>query len=226
MRFYSMARPVKSPRAYDSTRRRESADQTRERVLAAAREQFLLRGFASATVAEIAAAAGVAPQTLYSSVGSKAELLRQVMHVAIAGDHLPVAVAERPFTDAIHAEPDGRRKLALYARRLRPALERTAVLDGVVRAAADADPAVAALSRELDDQRVLGMRMFAGHLQSSGVLRRGITVDRAADILSAHMDPRLYLWLVSYRGWSGRQYETWYTQITSAALIQPGETTS
>ena len=220
-----MVRPVKSPRAYDSTRRRAAAGQTRERVLAAAREQFLLRGFTSATVADIATAAGVAPQTLYSSVGSKAELLRQVMNVAIAGDDLPVTVAGRPFTDAIHAEPDGTRKLALYARRLRPALERTAVLDGVVRAAADADPAVAALSRELDDQRVLGMRMFAGHLHSSGVLRRGVTVDRAADILSAHMDPRLYLWLVSYRGWSGRQYETWYTQITSAALIQPGEAT-
>ena len=217
-----MVRPVKTPRAYDSSRRRVAAEQTRERILAAAREQFLAHGFTSATVADIAAAAGVATQTLYSSVGGKAELLKQVIDVAIAGDDLPVAVADRPFTAAIHAEPDGTRKVALYARHLRPTLARTADLDAVVRAAADADPAIAALSRELDAQRVIGMRMFAGHLHSSGVLRCGVTVERAADILSAHMDPRLYLWLVSYRGWSGRQYETWYTQITSAALIQPG----
>lgn len=214
-----MTSPVKSTRAYDATRRRAAADKTRRRVLAAAREQFLTRGYNAATVADIAAAAGVAPQTLYSSVGGKADLLRHVVNVAIAGDDVPVAIAVRPFTEAIHAEPDGTRKLALYARRLRSGLERTAALDAVVRAAADADAAVAIISRELDDQRVQGMRMFAGHLHSSGVLRRGLSVDRAADILSAHMDPRLYLWLVDYRGWTGRQYENWYTQITSAALL-------
>lgn len=216
-----MASAVKTRRTYDSRRRRAAAEQTRERILTAAREQFLSVGFAAATVTDIAAAAGVATQTLYSSVGTKAELLKQVVDVAIAGDSLPIAVADRPFTDVIHDEPDGRRKIDLYARHLRHALERTAELDAVVRGAADADPAVAALARELDAQRVVGMRMFAGHLRSSGVLRRGVTVERAADILSAHMDPRLYLWLVGYRGWSGRQYEAWYSQITAAALLKP-----
>ena len=134
-----MTSPVKSTRAYDATRRRAAADKTRRRVLAAAREQFLTRGYNAATVADIAAAAGVAPQTLYSSVGGKADLLRHVVNVAIAGDDVPVAIAVRPFTEAIHAEPDGTRKLALYARRLRSGLERTAALDAVVRAAADAE---------------------------------------------------------------------------------------
>lgn len=214
-----MIQPVKAPRGYDTTRRRATADQTRRRVLDAAREQFLARGYSGTTIADVAAAAGVAPQTLYSSVGGKAELLRCVVDVALAGDDRPVAVAARPFTAAIHAEPDASRKLALYARHLRATLERTAALDAVVRVAADTDVAIAALCRELDDQRVHGMGMFAEHLRTSGVLRRGLSVAKAADILSAHMDPRLYLWLVDYRGWTGRQYENWYIQITSAALF-------
>jgi AcrR family transcriptional regulator len=215
--------PVATTRAYDSTRRRAAADQTRRRILAAAHEQFLAHGYASTTVADVAAAAGVATQTLYSSVGGKGELLKQAIDVAIAGDDSPVAVSDRPFVEQIHAEPDGRRKLALYARHLRRGLERSAGLDAVVRAAADADPVAAALRDALDAQRVTGMRGFAGHLRSSGVLRRGVTVERAADILSAHMDPRLYEWFITYRGWTGRQYENWYTEVTAATLLPPAE---
>lgn len=214
---------VATPRGYDSTRRRAAADQTRRRILAAAQEQFLAHGYAATTVADVAAAAGVATQTLYSSVGGKAELLKQAVDVAIAGDDMPVSVSDRPFVDQIHAEPDGRRKLALYARHLRRGLERGAGLDAVVRAAADADPVAAELRDALDAERVTGMRGLAGHLRSSGVLRRGITVERAADILSAHMDPRLYEWFVTYRGWTGRQYETWYTEVTAATLLRPEE---
>jgi AcrR family transcriptional regulator len=215
--------PVATPRGYDSTRRRAAADQTRRRILAAAQEQFLAHGYAATTVADVAAAAGVATQTLYSSVGGKAELLKQAIDVAIAGDDLPVAVSDRPFVEQIHAEPGGRRKLALYARHLRRGLERSAGLDAVVRAAADADPVAAELRDTLDAQRVTGMRGLAGHLRSSRVLRRGVTVERAADILSAHMDPRLYEWFITYRGWTGRQYEIWYTEVTAATLLRPTE---
>jgi hypothetical protein len=64
------------------------------------------------------------------------------------------------------------------------------------------------------------MRMFAEHLRHARVPRRRVTLEHATDLLCTHMEPRLHLWLVNYRGWSGRRYEAWYTQVMTAALIQ------
>jgi AcrR family transcriptional regulator len=52
-----------------------TADQTRERLLAAAADVFAERGYDGTRVADIAAAAGVSNGALYAHFGSKAELL-------------------------------------------------------------------------------------------------------------------------------------------------------
>ena len=77
----------------------------------------------------------------------------------------------------------------------------------MIRAAADADPEIRQLLRTLDAQRVYGLRLFAEHLATSRLLRRGMTVTKAADVLATHMDSRIYLWLVHDRNWRRRDYE-------------------
>lgn len=91
----------------------------------------------------------------------------------------------------------------------------------MIRAAADADPDIRQLLHTLDAQRVSGMRPFAEHLAGARLLRRGMTVTKAADVLATHMDPRIYLWLVHDRKWTGRDYENWYVQVTAAMLLRP-----
>ena len=59
-------------------RRAVQAEQTRAEILGAARRQFAAKGYAAASVKEIAAEAGVSVQTVYDSVGSKADLVRQL----------------------------------------------------------------------------------------------------------------------------------------------------
>ena len=66
-------------RTYDSTRRRGAADDTRESILNSALALFAARGYANATVAEVATRAGVSLRTVYSSVGGKAELLAAII---------------------------------------------------------------------------------------------------------------------------------------------------
>ncbi len=215
-----MADSVKSPRRYDATRRQAAASHTRSRVVTAARDLFLSRGFAATTMADIAEHAGVAVQTVYAVVGGKAALLQQAVDMAIAGDDAPIPVRNRPDILAVQAEQNGRRKLAKYARHLRLVQERSADLEQVVRAAADADPEIRKLQQTFDEQRVTGMGFFAEHLESSGLLRRGITISKAADVLSTHMDSRIYLWLVRDRGWSPREYENWYVKVTAAMLLR------
>jgi AcrR family transcriptional regulator len=65
-----------SPRPYRLGRRKEAADQTRERILSAARELLTAEGgFAEFTIDAVARQAGVARMTVYYQFGSKAGLL-------------------------------------------------------------------------------------------------------------------------------------------------------
>jgi AcrR family transcriptional regulator len=87
----------KSPtrRRYSSQLREQQAGQTRAQVLAAAAELFEESGWAGTTVAAIARQAGVAVETVYSNFGSKKELLRKIVDVAVVGDTEPIPLAER-----------------------------------------------------------------------------------------------------------------------------------
>jgi AcrR family transcriptional regulator len=62
-------------RPYRSPRRREQAEETRRRLLTASRRLFVQQGYAGATIESIAAAAGVAVQTVYAAFGSKQGIL-------------------------------------------------------------------------------------------------------------------------------------------------------
>ena len=85
-------------RAYDSSRRKRQAEQTRGEVLVAAMELFNTRGWAETTLADVAEAAGVAVETIYNGFGSKKQLVRDAMDAAVVGDAEPVPFVERePF---------------------------------------------------------------------------------------------------------------------------------
>jgi len=73
-------------RSYHSPQRDESARATRARIVTAAHSLFLEHGFASTSVADIAAASGVARPTVLTVFGTKARLLRTVVDVAMAGN--------------------------------------------------------------------------------------------------------------------------------------------
>src|SRR5687768_9797810 len=109
-----MPRVVKSRRSYDATGRQEQARQTRRAVLESARRLFLDGGYTATTMAAIAAEAGVSVETVYKAFRTKPALLKAVLDVAIAGDDEPVPMLQRDLVRRIGAEPDARRKLALY----------------------------------------------------------------------------------------------------------------
>ena len=61
--------------AYKSERRQQQAQATHRDILRAARRLFAERGYAATSVADLAQEAGVAVQTIYTSCGSKRELV-------------------------------------------------------------------------------------------------------------------------------------------------------
>lgn len=67
--------PVKKTRAYHSPRRKEQANVTKSRIVAAAMQLMKEKGYADMTLEAIAREAGVAPQTVYAVCGSKKGVL-------------------------------------------------------------------------------------------------------------------------------------------------------
>ncbi|MEW6016990.1 MAG: helix-turn-helix domain-containing protein, partial [Pseudomonadota bacterium] len=63
------------------TRRALAKQQTRAKVLAAARELFSTSGYEGATIRDIAAAAGMSTGAVFANFADKSELFREIMTV-------------------------------------------------------------------------------------------------------------------------------------------------
>ena len=69
-----------------SPARRERAERTRARIIETARSLLLRGGLATMTIADLARAAQVSPQTVYNAIGGKAEVVKAAYDVTLAGD--------------------------------------------------------------------------------------------------------------------------------------------
>jgi AcrR family transcriptional regulator len=214
-----MARTPKR-RPYDSRARKTAAQARRQAILEAARAQFLAHGYAGATMPAIAAAADVALDTVYATVGNKPTLFRLLVETAISGRAEAVAAEERDYVRAIRAEPDAARKLALYAAALGVIQQRLAPLFQVLQAAAPLDRGLKALWQEIARRRAENMRLLAAELEATGRLRAGLSVARAADIIWSMNAPEFYLLLVEQRGWSPSEFAAWLAEAWVRLLLE------
>ncbi len=73
------------------------AQRTERRIVAAATELFLARGYPSTTLSDVAVAAGVSDRAIYVRFDTKADLLKRVVDVAVVGDTLPIALEHRDW---------------------------------------------------------------------------------------------------------------------------------
>lgn len=206
-------------RRYESPLRQEQARSTRREILAAAAGLFVDPGYPATSLAEVAAAAGVAVQTVYKVFGSKPALLSALVDVMVAGDDEPVPLPARPFAVEIRALPDARAKLVRYARHLAETHERQAQVMLAVATAATADGSAAAIWRKNVDERRRAMTMFATDLIATGEVRTDRSADDVVDVLWLAMDVRNYDWLVRQRRWSSERFQQWYVDTTASALL-------
>lgn len=70
----------------------------RETVLAAARDTFWKHGYDGSSIADLTAAMGITPQSLYAAFGSKAELYRETLEQY---RRMPRAEPGNPFADRV-----------------------------------------------------------------------------------------------------------------------------
>jgi AcrR family transcriptional regulator len=210
---------VNTRRRYDSSGRRERARQTRDQIVDVAGRLFLNHGYATTTVAAIAAAARVSVETIYKSFGGKPGLVRAIVEKGLAGGG-PVPAEQR--SDRIRdTEPDPHRILAAWGTFTSEIAPRTAPILMLARDAASSDPEIAALLDEVNAARLKRMTTNARRLADAGHLRAGITRSKAADILWTYSSLELYDLLVIQRGWSAERYGRFVGHALIAALLPP-----
>jgi AcrR family transcriptional regulator len=199
--------------------RRERARQTRRRMIDAAYNLFCQRGYGVATMNDIAEEAGVAVQTLYFTFHTKAELLKETLDVAVAGDDDPIPIFERPWMKEMEAETDPLRRLELIAEQGGAILRRVAPLKAAVEAVAAFDADAAVVWQENEDQRRRGQGRYVELFAASGDLRDTMTVERATDIVVVLMSHRVYQDLTAGCGWSHQEWKKWIVDTLAGQLL-------
>ncbi len=213
------SRPVK-PRRYDSSRRRQAAAETRQRVLAAARARFLVDGYAGTTVAAIAREAGVAADTVYATIGPKPQLFRELIEIALSGTDAPVEGGARDYAVRMRAEARAAAKLAIYAAAVTEIQGRLAPLFLVLREAAAGSPELAALWREITARRGRNMRRLAADLYDTGEIREDLSVAEVADVVWTMNSSEYYAMLVLDRSWSPERFRDWLYDAWCRLLLR------
>lgn len=207
---------VKAPR----TRRSDRAEATRRRVLDAAVQLFVERGYHSTTIESIATAADVSVETIYKRFGSKAGILTAARAAAVADAPEPeefFAYLVPPLQEALHADTDPRLQLRTLTEFSARRLERLAPYHRMLRSAGTGDPELGAYIAADHIARRDRQRANIHAIAVNGPLR--LEPDDAADTYSALANPDLYLLLTDTFGWTAARYQTWLTDTVTRLLL-------
>lgn len=211
-----MSEPVKPRRPYRSERRREGAEQTRRRILDAARQRFVDHGYAGTTIAGIAADAGTAAETVYATFGSKVALLETLVQGAARGPE-DAAILGQSGPLRVAAATDQREQIRLFVTDITDRLERVGPLLVVLSGAAAGEPALTALYQRAHGSRLQNLTTLAAQIARNGGLR--IDEAAAAETIWALVSPELHTLLTGVRGWSRERYEAWLTDALTTLLL-------
>jgi AcrR family transcriptional regulator len=209
--------PVKQRRPYDSSLRRQRAEQNREAILDAARAAFAETGYAQSTIAGIAERAGISVESVYKIFGGKPGLVRALVERGLAGSGSVAAPTRSDHTSATETDP--RKIMRTWGALTAEVSPLVAPLLLLLRDAAASDPALASVLEAVEQKRLDRMRHNAGTLAQRGFLRADVSVEKAADVMWTCTAPELYELLAVRRGWSAVEVGGFVTEVLSAALL-------
>ena len=205
--------PRTGKRAYHSRVRQRHAEETRQRILIAARSQFEGQGYAATTLEAIAEVADVSPKTIAAVFGSKRALLAEVIN--------PEAFSPRArqLIEELRTTEDGARQLALVAQITRQAYEPLVSSLELLRTAGAVALELAEVMRQSEARRRQNQARLIASLRAQEALRPDLSLEEATDVLWAQTSYDLYRMLVVEQGWEPERYETWLAQLLVQQLL-------
>lgn len=207
-------------RPYRAPAREAAAAQTREAILAAAKDVFERRGWSGATMRGIAARAGVSVKTVEALHRTKAALLKEVVDYAVAGDTEPVPILGRDPVKAMEAAPDAPSMLDLHARHVRGISGRAAAIFHVAEQAASAHEDVARLWEQMCNNRRHGMQWAATTLRAKPDVPTHVGQSYAEEVFWIASDPSTYRSLTLGRGHDAVGFEAWIRNYYDRMLLR------
>ena len=187
-------------------------------IVLEAAELFVEHGYHATSISRIDAAAGVAVQTIYNSIGSKSALLSRVLDYAAAGERAPLSVPTF-MREQAESDSDAAQIIDQLVTFWQGALKRTGPVFRVIREAAAVDPEAATLENERAAQRLRNYQTAARLLKTRGALRDDLTLDQAAAAIFAIGHPEIYRTLVLEGPWNERQWANWASSTLKTALL-------
>ena len=202
-------------RTYRSPLRREQAQLTRRQILDAASRLFVSEGYRGVTVENIAAAAGVAPQTIYATFKTK---------LAIAQGIIWSSFETEGIYELLKSDTRATRELVAHldvgARIARRLNERFAVIAQFMRESGDS--ALLAEYQKIEDLRFEQIeREVAPAFRNSHQLRAGVSPRDAIAAIWALTGTDLYYQFVIRRHWTPARYEAWLKDALIQTLVDP-----
>jgi AcrR family transcriptional regulator len=211
-----MAGTVKRP--YDNSRRLAQVRATRLRVIEAAKRLFIESGYPATTLEGVADAADVSLPTLYRLFGSKRALLAAVLDTCFGGDDEPIAFGDRPEVQEALVQSDPVALVRSFARICRMFMERSSEMFHVLATAADVDPEIAELHKEIRRQRHTGQSRIVAAIAATSGLDPELSLSDAEDIAYAALSPEVHRILTVERCWTADQYERSLIRALSSLL--------
>jgi AcrR family transcriptional regulator len=194
-------------------RREVAAADTRREILRVARQLFVEHGYANTSVQQIAEESGVAVQTIYSSVGSKATLLLAL------NDLVDEEAGIGPLAAELASEDDPAQLIAKAVRITRQLNERCGDLIWVLLSAEPSEPDVAVAVADGMRRHEQGAKFLGRQLGSLGALPAGMNPERAATVFSMMTSAASWRELTQSAGWTFDDGEAWLTDSITTLLL-------
>jgi AcrR family transcriptional regulator len=204
------------PRRYNSARRQENAEETRRRIIDAARELFMSEGYGGAKIGAIAKKAGVAPQTVYAGFGNKRGILFTILDLMSVDADLE---ATQTLLDAAAGRPREQMRIRT-AFLVRFFAENIEMID-LMRTVSGVEPDLKEVWVEGEARRLRGEAALVAEWEKAGALRPGLSAREATDIWWALSGTDNYRLFVVERGWTRERFLAWLGDTLEHLLFGP-----
>ncbi|MFI7000536.1 TetR/AcrR family transcriptional regulator [Nocardia sp. NPDC050175] len=197
--------------------REEAARRTRDIVVRAAAEVFAERGYAGATIDQIATCASVSRPTVFAA-GNKAQLFA-LAHQHVANDSGATEPGETIAEILTIADP--RLLLEQFAAHTAAVMRSLRPLQAVLEQTAGTDPDLADLLQSQKLKLLEAAGRVVAAIEAMGSLRQDIETKAATDVLWLQLQHTNYQRLVDDRGWSHQDFEHWHATAMITTLLEP-----
>lgn len=204
-RLHFMPGPVNGNSDLRAARRAD----TEQRIIQAATKMFLADGYAATTLTAVAQLAGVGERTVYVRFGSKAQLLKRAIDVAVVGDTLSVDVAGRAWTMKSLTAATLEERLDAYASGCRGLMERAGGLIAVAQQVEAAEPVIADSAQQGRSATVSAIRRLWENIRADGLLHAGVDIEWVIDTCCLLGAAETYVLMTRTVHWTPDRYESW-----------------